>query len=67
MKHFEIDKRGIYIQNKVNSEHSYTRNNGVLHAIGEFIIFLNNDDFLLNKVESQLKYLKSICNVIRII
>lgn len=59
MKHFEIDKRVIFIQNKVNSEHSYTRNNRVLHTTGEFIMYLDNDDeFLPNKVESQIEVFK---------
>lgn len=45
----------IYVQNDKNSERSFTRNNGVIHAHGQYIMFLDNDDeFLPDKVRSQL-------------
>ncbi|WP_049945496.1 glycosyltransferase family 2 protein [Candidatus Stoquefichus massiliensis] len=49
----------VYIQNEKNKERSFTRNNGVKHSHGDYIMFLDNDDvFFENKIESQLLCMK---------
>ena len=52
------DNRVKYIYNGSNRERSYSRNNGVNHSKGDFLMFLDNDDeFMSKKVESQLECL----------
>lgn len=54
------DSRLKYIQNIVNSERSASRNNGVNASEGDYIVFLDNDDYIFpEKIESQLKCLES--------
>lgn len=42
----EKDSRVKIVQNPVNSQVSKSRNNGLMHATGDFVYFLDADDFL---------------------
>ena len=46
----EIDKRIVYIKNDINKGVFHSRNNGILHAKGEYILCVDIDDFLLNDI-----------------
>lgn len=45
LKYAEEDSRVVYIKQK-NQGVSVARNNGIKHSTGEYIVFLNNDDYL---------------------
>ena len=50
------DKRIVVLQNEVNSGLSVTRNNGLAIAKGEYILFVDSDDFIApNLLEKTLK------------
>jgi glycosyltransferase involved in cell wall biosynthesis len=58
-----IDNRIRYIYQE-NEERSAARNNGIEHAKGEFICFLDSDDYYaLNRLENISKYLKNESNI----
>ena len=42
----EKDKRIIYLKNKKNRGQFYSRNKGILHSRGEYIIIIDPDDLL---------------------
>ena len=44
------DKRIVYLKNKRNRGAFYTRNKGVLNAKGEYILFADPDDLLINNI-----------------
>lgn len=44
------DKRITYLKNKENRGQFYSRNKGVLHSKGEFVIIIDPDDYLLNNI-----------------
>ena len=46
----EIDKRIIYIKNEENRGVFYSRNIGVLHSTGEYVLCVDIDDFILNDI-----------------
>lgn len=52
------DGRVIYLRNDKNIGAALSRNNGIEHANGEYITFLDDDDrYLPKKVENQLTYM----------
>jgi len=46
----QIDKRIVYVKNEENKGVFYSRNNGVMHARGEYIVLIDVDDYLLNDI-----------------
>jgi len=46
----EKDKRIIYLKNKKNRGQFYSRNKGILHSRGEYVIIIDPDDLLLNNI-----------------
>ena len=46
----QIDKRIVYIKNEENKGAFYSRNKGALNAKGEYIHFVDIDDYLLNDI-----------------
>ena len=46
----EIDKRITYIKNEKNRGAFYSRNIGVLNSLGEYVLCVDIDDFLLNDI-----------------
>ena len=68
------DDRIKYIKNGKNMERSFSRNNGVKHSTGNYLMFLDNDDeFMPEKIEKQIHrmlatddtYTFSYCSYIR--
>lgn len=58
MKSFAEDDRVKYVLMKKNSGGVQARNKGISEAIGEYIAFLDDDDYFLDgKIEKQLKYM----------
>lgn len=50
------DKRILYIQNEKNSGACVARNNGIAHAKGKYVSFLDDDDeWLPEKIEKQVE------------
>lgn len=46
------DDRVKIVRNKLNSSLGYSRNNGLKHAAGKYVLFLDSDDWLdLNTLE----------------
>ena len=46
----KIDKRIIYLKNKINKGAFYSRNEGVMLSKGEYILIIDPDDLLLNNI-----------------
>ena len=44
------DHRIVYLKNKKNYGTFFSRNKGVLHANGEYVITIDPDDLLLNNI-----------------
>ena len=44
------DRRIIYLKNKKNRGQFYSRNKGILHSKGEYVIIIDPDDLLLNNI-----------------
>jgi len=60
MSKYEGNDKVIYIRHERNKNGAAARNTGIRHAHGQFIAFLDDDDwFLPEKVEKQLQYLLS--------
>ncbi len=58
MRYFESDKRVKYFKHKCNQNGSAARNTGIANSDGEFIGFLDDDDFFLrDRVEHDLSIL----------
>jgi len=58
MKKYDNDTRVLYICHEKNKNGSAARNTGLKYGNGDFVCFLDDDDyFLKNKVEKQIKYL----------
>ena len=54
------DTRIQYVENEKNCGPSLSRNNGIAHAVGEYITFLDDDDeYEVSKVEEQLEFMLS--------
>lgn len=54
MKKYEINKRIKYIKHKRNKGGSAARNTGIKNSTGEYITFLDDDDFYdIKKIEKQ--------------
>lgn len=47
MAKYASDSRVKYIKHRINQNGSSARNSGILHAKGEYIAFLDDDDFFL--------------------
>lgn len=65
------DNRVVYLQNEVNMGSAKSRNKGIELAKGDFVTFLDDDDYYSNeKVERQLEFMLdnnfdgSVCNMI---
>lgn len=59
MSHYEHDKRVKYIRHAENRNGAAARNTGIRASKGEYIAFLDDDDFFLpEKVAKQVAYLK---------
>lgn len=56
------DQRILIIQNKVNKGLSYSRNIGIQHSHGEYILFLDSDDVLIENAIEKLLYEFSTCD-----
>ncbi len=55
-QYMQLDKRIKLIKNNINSGASYTRNKGINHANGEYIGFIDGDDYIsLNFFEDLYK------------
>ncbi len=48
-KYRKIDKRIKLIKNKVNKGTLYSRSQGVIHSKGEYVIFIDSDDLVLQQ------------------
>jgi glycosyltransferase involved in cell wall biosynthesis len=46
----EKDKRIVYLKNDENRRAFYSRNKGILHARGEYILVIDPDDIILNNI-----------------
>lgn len=56
------DERVLYIQNEENLGGAGARNEGINHARGEYVTFLDDDDeYLPQKIEQQLVFMKENC------
>jgi glycosyltransferase involved in cell wall biosynthesis len=49
-KLMDKDRRIIYLKNKKNRGQFFSRNKGVLHSKGEYVIIIDPDDLLLNNI-----------------
>lgn len=60
-KYQKEDKRIKLIKNKTNSGSAVSRNNGIDHAEGDYLCFLDADDkWHPKKIEKQLKFMKKL-------
>lgn len=50
----QVDNRIIIIKNEINKGISYTRNIGIHNSHGDYILFLDSDDVLINKAIERL-------------
>jgi len=58
MKKYADDERVIYIQHEINKNGAAARNTGIKYAKGEYISFLDDDDYYYpKKIEKQTKFL----------
>lgn len=58
MDQYKNDSRVKYIKHEVNRNGAAARNTGIVKSNGEFIAFLDDDDwFYTEKIEKQVKYL----------
>lgn len=65
MREYESDTRVIYVKNPVNQGVAATRNRGISLAKGEYIAFLDSDDWWLSgKLSHQLKRMEEDDTVI---
>lgn len=61
MRKYVDDSRVKYVKHRINQNGSAARNTGVLHAVGNYISFLDDDDyFLKGRLHTAVKYLKSL-------
>lgn len=59
MKRYEVDPRIKYIKHHYNKNGAAARNTGILNAKGEFLAFLDDDDYYLpDKIEKQINAIK---------
>ena len=59
MKKYEKNKKVKYIRHEKNMNGNVARNTGIKNSSGEYICFLDDDDFFYkNKIEKQVKFLK---------
>lgn len=60
MKQFEDNSKVIYLRHAVNSNGSAARNTGINNAKGEYIVFLDDDDFFFpERIEKAVAFLES--------
>ena len=59
----KIDKRIIYIKNKVNKGAFYSRNEGILLSKGKYILIQDPDDLLLNNILIKLSEIAEYYNL----
>lgn len=60
MKEFSYDNRIHYLKHEKNKNGSAARNTGIVHATGEYISFLDDDDVYVNtRFERCLEHLKN--------
>jgi glycosyltransferase involved in cell wall biosynthesis len=57
------DRRIVLLKNKVNRGPFYSRNKGALFARGEYIQFIDSDDFFLNDIFGKAYYTAKIKNI----
>lgn len=58
MHEFELDPRVVYIKHETNKNGAAARNTGIKASKGDYIAFLDDDDwFLKEKMERQVSYL----------
>lgn len=61
----EKDERIVYIKNEQNSGVSYSRNNAIKYAKGEWIAFLDSDDiWITDKLEKQINLIEQNPDVV---
>lgn len=59
MERYSTDARVRYIKHECNKNGSAARNTGMLAAKGDYLCFLDDDDYYLpQKIEKQVKYMK---------
>lgn len=60
MKVFENNPKVIYLKHEVNSNGSAARNTGIGRAKGDYIVFLDDDDFFFpERIEKSLNFLEA--------
>lgn len=60
MRIFENNSKVIYLKHTVNSNGSAARNTGISRAKGDYIVFLDDDDYFFpERIETSLDYLES--------